>query len=68
MIQHRIDMKQKEIKPHKQSIREVEDHLTVLETLQSKLRLVVVSVCQNLWMSLGLSLPAGDLLSHHKSG
>jgi hypothetical protein len=35
MIQYRIDMKQREIKPHKQSLRGVEDHLTVLEVLQS---------------------------------
>jgi hypothetical protein len=34
MIQRRINMKQREIKPHKQSLREVEDHLTVLEALQ----------------------------------
>ena len=34
MIQRRIDMKQKEIKPHKQSLQKVEEHLTVLETLQ----------------------------------
>ena len=38
--QRRIDMKQKEIKPHKQSIREVEDRLTVLEALQSALSLI----------------------------
>ena len=40
MIQRRIDMKQKEIKPHKQSLREVEDHLTVLEALQCALSLI----------------------------
>jgi hypothetical protein len=40
MIQHRIDMKQKEIKPHKQSLREVEDHLTILEALQCALSLI----------------------------
>jgi hypothetical protein len=40
MIQRRIDMKQREIKPHKQSLREVEDHLTVLEALQSALNLI----------------------------
>ena len=40
MIQHRIDLKQKEIKPHKQSLREVEDHLTVLEALQCALSLI----------------------------
>jgi hypothetical protein len=40
MIQRRIDMKQKEIKPHKQSLREVEDHLTVLEALESALSLI----------------------------
>jgi hypothetical protein len=39
MIQRRIDMKQKEIKPHKQSLREVEGHLSVLEALQSALSL-----------------------------
>jgi len=40
MIQRRIDMNQKEIKPHKQTVREVEDHLTVLEALQSALSLI----------------------------
>ena len=40
MIQHRIDIKQREIKPHKQSLREVEDHLTVLEALQCALSLI----------------------------
>ena len=40
MIQRRIDTKQKEIKPHKQSLREVEDHLTVLEALQCALSLI----------------------------
>ena len=40
MIQQRIDKKQKEIKPHKQSLREVEDHLTVLEALQCALSLI----------------------------
>ena len=40
MIQRRIDMKQKEIKPHKQSLREVEDHLIVLEALQCALSLI----------------------------
>ena len=40
MIQHRIDKKQKEINPHKQSLREVEDHLTVLEALQCALSLI----------------------------
>ena len=40
MIQHRIDKKQREIKPHKQSLREVEDHLTVLEALQCTLSLI----------------------------
>ena len=40
MIQRRIDVKQKEMKPHKQSLREVEDHLTVLETLQCALSLI----------------------------
>ena len=40
MIQHRIDVKQKEIKPRKQSLREAEDHLTVLEALQSALSLI----------------------------
>ena len=40
MIQRRIDMKQKEIKPHKQTLREVEDHLTVLEALKSALSLI----------------------------
>jgi hypothetical protein len=40
MIQRRIDMKQKEIKPHKQSLREVENHLTVLEALQCALSLI----------------------------
>lgn len=38
MIQRRIDMKQKEIMPHKQ--REVEDYLTVLEALQCVLILI----------------------------
>jgi hypothetical protein len=40
MIQRRIDMKQKEIKPHKQSLREVEKHLTVLEALQWAVSLI----------------------------
>ncbi len=40
MIQRRIDAKQKEIKPHKQSLREVEDHLTVLEALRCALSLI----------------------------
>lgn len=40
MIQRRIDMKQKEIKPYKQSLKEVEDHLTVLEALQCGLNLI----------------------------
>ena len=40
MIQRRIDKKQREIKPHKQSLREVEDHLTVLEALQCALSLI----------------------------
>ena len=40
MIQHRIDIKQREIKPHKESLREVEDHLTVLEALQCALSLI----------------------------
>ena len=40
MIQRRIDKKQKKIKPHKQSLREVEDHLTVLQALQSVLSLI----------------------------
>ena len=40
MIQRKIDAKQKEIKPHKQSLREVEDHLTVLEALQCALSLI----------------------------
>jgi hypothetical protein len=40
MIQRRIDIKQKEIKPHKQSLREVEDHLIVLEALQCALSLI----------------------------
>jgi hypothetical protein len=40
MIQRRIDMKEKEIKPHKPTLREVEDHLTVLEALQSALSLI----------------------------
>ena len=40
MIQRRIDMNQKEIKPHKQTVREVEDHLTVLEALQNALSLI----------------------------
>ena len=40
MIQRRIEMKHKEIKPHKQSLREVEDHLTILEALQCALSLI----------------------------
>jgi hypothetical protein len=40
MIQCRIDMRQKEIKPHKQTLREVEDHLNVLEVLQCALSLI----------------------------
>ena len=40
MIQCRIDMKQKEVKSHKRSLREVENHLTVLEALQSALSLI----------------------------
>ena len=40
MIQRRIDRKQKEIKPHKQSLREVEDHLIILEALQCALSLI----------------------------
>ena len=40
MIQRRIDIKQREIKPHKQSLREVEDHITVLEALQCALSLI----------------------------
>jgi hypothetical protein len=40
MIQRRIDKKQKEINPHKQNLREVEDHLTVLEALQCALSLI----------------------------
>jgi hypothetical protein len=40
MIQCRIDMRQKEIKPHKQTLREVEDHLNVLEALQCALSLI----------------------------
>lgn len=40
MIQRGIDMKQKEIQPDKQSLREVEDHLTVLEALQCALSLI----------------------------
>jgi hypothetical protein len=40
MIQRRIDVKQKEIKPHKQSLREVEDNLTILEALQCALSLI----------------------------
>ena len=40
MIQRRIDMNQNEIKPHKQTVREVEDHLTVLEALQNALSLI----------------------------
>ena len=40
MIQRRIDKKQREIKPHKQSLREVEDHLTILEALQCALSLI----------------------------
>lgn len=40
MIQRRINMKQKEIKPYKQSLREVEDHLTVLEALLCTLSLI----------------------------
>ena len=33
-------MKQKEIKPHKQSLTEVEDHLTTLEALHYALSLI----------------------------
>ena len=40
-IQCRIDKKQKEIKPYKQSMREIEDHLTELEALQSALADIV---------------------------
>jgi hypothetical protein len=40
MIQRRIEMKQNEVKPHKQSLREVEDHLTILEALQCALSLI----------------------------
>ena len=40
MIQCRIDMRQKEINPHKQTLREVEDHLNVLEALQCTLSLI----------------------------
>ena len=40
MISRRIDMKKNEIQPYKQSLREVEDHLTVLEALQCALSLI----------------------------
>jgi hypothetical protein len=40
MIQRRIYKKQKEINPHKQTLREVEDHLTILEALQCALSLI----------------------------
>lgn len=48
MIQGRIDAKQKEIKPHNQILREVEDHLTVLEALQCPQQYVEYNLSQAL--------------------